>query len=83
MERARAREVKVRESRERERRDKRSSMATQGKEEAGEVRERGESEAKRGRKGNTALRDKTTRDSGFDKSPRWRWAGRTDVLGWF
>lgn len=44
--------VKVRESRERERRDKRSSMATQVKREAGgrpeRERQRGESQAKRG-----------------------------------
>lgn len=53
MERARARVVKVRESRDRERRDIRSSMATQEEREAGgsqkeREREGGESEAKRG-----------------------------------
>lgn len=75
MERAKARVVKVRESRERERRDIWSSMATQGKEEAGGGRVRGQSETKRGKNGNTTLRDKTTQDSGY-KNHRWSWADR-------
>ena len=61
--------VKVRESRERERRDIPSSMATQVKGEAGGwlERERGEkSKAKREQKGETALGTKTNRTEGMN-----------------
>lgn len=67
MDRARAREVKVRESRERERRDIRSSMATQERWEAGGGRREteGESMAKRGQKGHAALGKRTNSTQGM------------------
>lgn len=61
MERARARVVKVRESRERERRDIRSSMATQEKRDA-----RGEARERRGdKRWDTARGNKTNRKEGL------------------
>lgn len=75
MERARARVVKVRESRERERRDIRSSMATQLTGEAGGWLEREggeESKAKREQKGETARGNKTNRTEGMNTVTDWR-----------
>lgn len=81
MERARARVVKVRESRERERRDIPSSMATQETGEAGETHRKrvgGEGEAKRG--GQTTRGNRTNGTEGIRVVTDG--AGRAEQMLW-